>query len=613
MTTRQTIKRFLEPLRQYKLNVFFSLCIFTLWSVYYAIGVIFVRWVTQAIELKDTNQLYSLLWYFLLRFIIYQVINIAWVKVKYWYIHYFSRFAIHQSYINKFFTFDHNAIEKIGTWKTMSIIQKWISTRCDLIVTLVWRATEVVCAIIFSGYLIGQISYWYLIAYVLVIVWFNFLFWIFKSKAAFWRNLRIEKATEYTRQFVKMIMSRFEIIMSNNIWKEIKILDDITEEESELDHRKHLYEHLNYNLPELLFVLFRLWMYAIVWTKIIQWELNYAELVMIVAALWYLDNTVTKIWWIYSEIIKRFGEVEKMREFFDQSPLAIWFSSWSQFTYKKWDINVKNISYQYGSSNLIFNNFSLNILWWSRIALVWPSGWGKTTLVKLIAWYLHPQSGEILVDRQALPTPQNTSPFITEGVLEKEHLSEHKGSGEVYNHISLQSYYPHIWYLTQEPSVFDGTVWENLTYGLQGKEEEQGQEELEHQIDKIIKLARCEFIYEFNNWLQTEIGEKGIRLSWWQRQRLAIAKIMLKDPDIILLDEPTSALDSENEELVTQALNELFRGKTVIVIAHRLQTVKHSDQILYIDGGQVVESWTHQELLAMKWKYYKMVELQSWF
>ena len=88
---------------------------------------------------------------------------------------------------------------------------------------------------------------------------------------------------------------------------------------------------------------------------------------------------------------------------------------------------------------------------------------------------------------------------------------------------------------------------------------------------------------------------------------------MFKDPDIILLDEPTSALDSENEELVTQALNELFKGKTVIVIAHRLQTVKHADQILYIDRGQIMESGTHQELLDLKGKYYNMVELQSGF
>jgi len=238
--------------------------------------------------------------------------------------------------------------------------------------------------------------------------------------------------------------------------------------------------------------------------------------------------------------------------------------------------------------------------------------------MKLLAWYIKPDSGSIIIDNQNLKD------------------------------ISLQSYYPHIWYLTQEPSVFDGTVWENLTYWLSSSEvviarsETQwsdvanqwvennniapegstfgvdcfvarNDEELQQKINRIIKLARCEFIYDFKDWLQTEIGEKGVRLSWGQRQRLAIAKIMLKDPEIILLDEPTSALDSENEEMVTQALNELFKGKTVIVIAHRLQTVKHADQILYIDGGQIIESWTHTQLLDLWGKYATMVELQSWF
>ena len=244
--------------------------------------------------------------------------------------------------------------------------------------------------------------------------------------------------------------------------------------------------------------------------------------------------------------------------------------------------------------------------------------------MKLIAWYLHPLSGDILVDGQALPTPQNCHsechPELAKepGWVTSSELIDSSTSLQLvseWQHISLQSYYPHIWYLTQEPSVFDGTVWENLTYGI-SQEKEEGQvtdKELQQKIDRIIKLARCEFIYEFKDWLQTEIGEKGVRLSWGQRQRLAIAKIMLKDPEIILLDEPTSALDSENEEMVTQALNELFKGKTVIVIAHRLQTVKHADQILYIDGGQIIESWTHSQLLAMQGHYYKMVELQSWF
>ncbi|USN56258.1 MAG: ATP-binding cassette domain-containing protein [Candidatus Peribacteria bacterium] len=104
-----------------------------------------------------------------------------------------------------------------------------------------------------------------------------------------------------------------------------------------------------------------------------------------------------------------------------------------------------------------------------------------------------------------------------------------------------------------------------------------------------------------------------MRLSGGQRQRLAIAKIFLKDPEIVLLDEPTSALDSQSEEQVTIAMNRLFEGRTVVVIAHRLQTVKHADRILYIEDGQVVEEGNHKELMKMKGKYYTMVELQSGF
>ena len=104
-----------------------------------------------------------------------------------------------------------------------------------------------------------------------------------------------------------------------------------------------------------------------------------------------------------------------------------------------------------------------------------------------------------------------------------------------------------------------------------------------------------------------------MRLSGGQKQRLAIAKIMLKNPNIILLDEPTSALDSYNEEQVTIALNNLFEGKTVLIVAHRLQTVKNADDIIYIDEGKVIERGTHNELVALQGEYYKMVELQSGF
>ena len=194
----------------------------------------------------------------------------------------------------------------------------------------------------------------------------------------------------------------------------------------------------------------------------------------------------------------------------------------------------------------------------------------------MIAWYISPDEWEILVDWQ--------------------NISE----------VNVYDYFSHIWFLTQDPSVFDGTIYDNLAYALK-------ENPTDAKLKKIIKAAKCEFIYDFTEGIQTEIWEKWVRLSGGQKQRLAIAKIMLKNPDIILLDEPTSALDSFNEEEISQALNNLFQWKTVIIVAHRLQTVKSSDRILLFEEWKVVEDGTHQSLTRKNWKYKKMLDLQSGF
>ena len=199
---------------------------------------------------------------------------------------------------------------------------------------------------------------------------------------------------------------------------------------------------------------------------------------------------------------------------------------------------------------------------------------------------------------------------------------------------SLKSYYADIGYLTQEPSVFDGTVRENLLYAvteplpnppLQGegtgtrvKDEASSLLTGENwercfDIETIITLAHCEFIYDLPNGLDTEIGERGVKLSGWQKQRLAIAKIFLKNPKIIILDEPTSALDSLSEQKITKAMHNLFQDRTVIVIAHRLQTVKHAHEIIVIQAGKIQERGTHASLVRKKWFYKQMLDLQSWF
>lgn len=182
--------------------------------------------------------------------------------------------------------------------------------------------------------------------------------------------------------------------------------------------------------------------------------------------------------------------------------------------------------------------------------------------MKLLAGYMRPTNGTLMIDNQNITK------------------------------IRLDSYYPHIGYLTQEPSVFDGTIEENLLYGARGKITKE-------KMQKAIELAECQFIYELEDGIKTEIGERGVRLSGGQKQRLAIAKIFLKDPEIILLDEPTAALDSYSEQKVAKAFEHLFEGRTVIVIAHRLQTVKSADDIIVLEKGKVVERGTHKELLKL--------------
>jgi ABC-type multidrug transport system fused ATPase/permease subunit len=149
-------------------------------------------------------------------------------------------------------------------------------------------------------------------------------------------------------------------------------------------------------------------------------------------------------------------------------------------------------------------------------------------------------------------------------------------------------------------------VYDNLVYALDKKPSDK-------LLRQAITDAGCDFIDSLPQGLETEIGERGVRLSGGQRQRLAIARIFLKNPEIILLDEPTSALDSVSEEKISTALHRLFVGRTVVVIAHRLQTVKEADIIIVVDGGQIVESGTHQALLKKKGAYARMLELQTSF
>lgn len=482
---------------------------------------------------------------------------------------------MYSTYIPKYLYIDNNYIEKQWTWKLIAMIEKWMHAWVDLFSRFLEWVVPWIIMMIFSFIFIAFINIYY--ALVLIFL-FTFTFYLTVYLQAKAKKLRIERRElniALTRRFVKVLMTKFEILQNDKWLEEAKDIANSLEKNMKINFKvvdlwiwtTILTKFIVDWSKIFIIVIFSMWLF---WNIITLWEF-----VALMSIAYIFDQILTKFISLYVDFTQIFVDVEKLWEFFDNAPMMKWFDKWTEFNYKNWDISIKNLTFKYFKEN-VFDNFNLEIKWWDKLAIVWPSWGGKTTLVKLISWYIHKNAWEILIDWQNL------------------------------SKISLKSYYKNIWYLTQEPSIFDWTIYENLTYAIDKKLEE-------NELEKVLKLAKCWFVYTYEKWLQTEIWERWIRLSWWQKQRLAIAKIMLKNPKIIFLDEPTSAMDSFNEDEVSEALYNLFKWKTVIIIAHRLQTVKHADRIIYIENWIIIEDWTHGELVKLGWKYKKMLDLQSGF
>lgn len=517
-----------------------------------------------------------------------------------------------KSYLEKYLHLDHTHTELLWTGRTITILEKWIWSRADLINRVHWDLIGMMCKILFSLVVVFFIDPWYAFG-ILILISVILVVYIKLQMIAFdYRRSRHVLYIDYMRDFVKIIMSKFETLQSDNFSRDTQWRDASFQKRIDINY----YIEMTYAWWEIFAVIIidalKLIAIASVTYGTIFGNISIAEFVALLAILRTLESITYRLSKFYIDFMKTFVYVEKMRNLYDDIPLMKWYYEGDEFTYTEWAISIQWLTFGYQSIDLgiswekdedvstrwyVFRDFSLEISWGKKVAFVGVSWSWKSTLVKLIAWYLRPEWWSIIIDNQHL------------------------------NDLSLKSYYAHVWYLTQEPSVFDGTIWDNLTYALDI--ESPWDDDLEKNVTEAIRLAKCEFIYEFSDGLQTEIGEKWIRLSWGQRQRLAIAKIFLKDPKILILDEPTSALDSFSEEAITEAMHNLFSWRTVIIIAHRLQTVKEADEIVVIGKEEdkrqqkkdkridtwsvILERGTHEELVKRWWDYAKMLELQSTF
>ncbi len=479
--------------------------------------------------------------------------------------------------LKEYIFLDNTKVEEYWTWKMNNILFTWVDAVLSFIKIFVFTIVEIF-SIIYVFVLILQKSpniYYFLAFLFLFIVMLFIMYWSLKIMQKLKSDAK-KVEIEIDGAKVKILMSKFEILQNQKIDYELDFLS------KKYDEMTKIWFWWNFKKNWLHFIwdFILNWLYLSVFLFIWYWIItkNYT-MSLFSLLIWLIQNLsryTRSIRSYFSNLVLEYKDAQKMFETLDNIPKYWDDSHLSDLKFTSWNIKLENITFWYNSSKNIFDKFSLNLEWWKKYAFVWPSWWGKSTLIKLIAWYIKPENWKILVDNQDL------------------------------SEVNMKSFFKNIWYLTQEPSVFDGSIMENLLYALDKSPSND-------EISKIIKSAKCEFIYEFKDWLNTQIWEKWVKLSGWQRQRLAIAKIMLKNPKIILLDEPTSALDSFSEEEVSQAFENLFAWKTVIVVAHRLQTVKNSDIIFYLENWKIIESWNHNELTLKKWNYYKMIELQSGF
>lgn len=307
--------------------------------------------------------------------------------------------------------------------------------------------------------------------------------------------------------------------------------------------------------------------------EVLAGRLTAGDLVAFIIYALNISRSISQTSRLYTAVNTAAGASERIFELLDEVPEIQDKPNAITLDKVNGEISFRNVEFEYDKERPILKNINFTAKAGETIALVGPSGAGKTTLLNLIPRFYEVESGEITLD------------------------------GIPISDLKVQSFREHISIVPQEVHLFSTTIKENLMYGnLNASDEE---------VIQAAKDANAhEFIANHPEGYNSLIGEKGVKLSGGQRQRIAIARAILKNPEILLLDEATSSLDSESEAQVQDALNRLMKNRTTFVIAHRLSTIQNADRILVLDKGLIVEEGSHYELLEKGGMYSHLYELQ---
>ena len=380
------------------------------------------------------------------------------------------------------------------------------------------------------------------------------------------------KVTAFTQETLSGI---FVIKAFNNTDFVIDKYKDLTKEEFEQAYKttkiKAKVSPINEVITTFMVLLVVLYGgYQILVTK----NITSGDLISFVTALGLMHQPLKRLISKNNDLQDSLPSADRVVEIFDEKIETDVFGEAVEFDEKIENIKFENVNYKYEDSNdYVLKNINLDVKAGEIVAFVGKSGSGKTTLVNLLARFFNTDEGSVTVN------------------------------GVNIKNIPLGIYRNKFAIVPQETFLFGGTIKENISFGKEVTDEE------------IITAAKMANAYNFiqedlPNKFETEVGERGALLSGGQKQRIAIARALIKNPEIMILDEATSALDSESEKLVQDALDSLMEGRTTFVIAHRLSTIVRADKIVVMDNGEIKEIGTHSELIAMNGIYKNLYDIQ---
>ena len=385
-----------------------------------------------------------------------------------------------------------------------------------------------------------------------------------------------ERDSKATWELSDTIINNFNISIFSSLKYEFKRYSKTLEKAMQLRWKKRRMSERSYVASWILSRIFSLLALYLSIRARWNWLIQASVVILVQMYLVKITNDLSYIRHILKSLSRTLWESTEMLEILN-TPHEIVDKSDKRLKILQWTIMFDNVKFLYDDYNKVFDWLTLRIKPWEKVAIVWASWSWKTTLIKLLFRFFDIQWWKIYIDW--------------------EDISE----------VTQESLRDQLSMVPQDPLLFHRTIKENIAYWRMSATDEE--------IIAAAKMAKChDFISKLKDWYESYVGERWVKLSWWERQRIAIARAILENKRILVMDEATSSLDSESEKYIQNAMDEVMKNKTCIVIAHRLSTIVKMDKIIVMDQWRIIEHWSHNELLANKdWIYNKLRSIQSWW